>query len=154
MVDDGAVLRPVDDLHGNKLGAEGQHVELGSGPSVLVHHLGDGLTLNTPAGEFENRDAVLLRFGCCGAEERARLNRARQAVRRRGLFSPRGSAFPSLSGMVKTPTMVWPSFLSSLYTSWPNRLCPITAIFILSAPEFCRGGETPRRSGEHEFPRL
>lgn len=47
-------------------------------------------------------------------------------------FLPSGSALPSLSGIVKTPTMVCPSFLSSLYTSWPNRLWPITAILILA----------------------
>lgn len=47
-------------------------------------------------------------------------------------FLPSGSALPSLSGIVKTPTMVCPSFLSSLYTSWPNRLWPITAILILT----------------------
>lgn len=58
--------------------------------------------------------------------------------------SPSGSALPSLSGMVKTPTMVWPSRLSSLYTSCPNRLWPITAIFILT-PHFVLGAITHRK---------
>lgn len=95
MVDDGAVFRLVDDLHGNKLRTERQDVELGSSPCVLVHHLGDGLTLNTPAGEFENRDAVLLCFGCCGTEEKGRLNRVRRTARqRRGDSShPGGQTF-------------------------------------------------------------
>lgn len=69
VVDDGAVFRLVDDLHGNKLRTERQDVELSSSPCILVHHLGDGLALHTPAGEFENRDAILFCFGCCGTEE-------------------------------------------------------------------------------------
>lgn len=64
VVDDGAVLRLVDDLHGNKLRAERQYVELSSCPRILVHHLGDGLTLHAPAGEFENGNTILFCFGC------------------------------------------------------------------------------------------
>lgn len=45
--------------------------------------------------------------------------------------SPRGSALPSLSGTVKTPTTLWPCFLRLLYTSWPNRLWPMMASFSL-----------------------
>lgn len=59
--------------------------------------------------------------------------------------SPSGSALPSLSGMVKTPTMVWPSFLSSLYTSWPNRLWPITAIFIFATHCSAEGAANQHR---------
>lgn len=64
VVDDGAVLGVVDDLHGDELGAERQDVELGAGGCVLSHHLGDGLALHTPAGEFEDGDTILLRL--CG----------------------------------------------------------------------------------------
>lgn len=63
VVDDRAVFRPVDDLHGNKLRAERQDVELSSSLCILVHHLGDGLALHTPAEEFENRNTVLFGFG-------------------------------------------------------------------------------------------
>lgn len=63
VVDDGAVLGVVDDLHGDELGAERQDVELGAGGCVLSHHLWDGLALHTPAGEFEDGDAILLRLG-------------------------------------------------------------------------------------------
>lgn len=69
VVDDGAVLRLIDDLHGNELRAERQDVELSSSPRVLVHHLGDGLALHAPAGEFEDRNTILLRFGCWGTGE-------------------------------------------------------------------------------------
>lgn len=64
VVDDGAVFRLVDDLHGNKLRAERQDVELSSSLRILVHHLEDGLTLHAPAGEFENSNAILFCFGC------------------------------------------------------------------------------------------
>ncbi|TNN40464.1 hypothetical protein EYF80_049364 [Liparis tanakae] len=40
-----------------------------------------------------------------------------------------GSALPSLSGTVNTPTTLWPCFLRLLYTSWPNRLWPMIASF-------------------------
>lgn len=60
VVDDGAVLGTVDDLHGDELRAEGQDVELGPHRPVLVHHLWDGLALQTPAGELEDGDAILL----------------------------------------------------------------------------------------------
>lgn len=63
VVDDGAVPGVVDDLHGDELGAEGQDVELGARGLVLSHHLWDGLTLHTPAGELEDRYAVLLGLG-------------------------------------------------------------------------------------------
>lgn len=69
VVDDGAVLGLVDDLHGNELRAERQDVELSSSPRVLVHHLGDGLALHAPAGEFEHGNTVLLCFGCWGTGE-------------------------------------------------------------------------------------
>ncbi|TNN79678.1 hypothetical protein EYF80_010052 [Liparis tanakae] len=69
VVDDGAVLGPVNDLHGDELGAEGQDVELGASGLVLSHHLWDGLALHTPAGELEDGDAILLRLSCCGKKE-------------------------------------------------------------------------------------
>lgn len=63
VVDDGAVLRVVDHLHGDELGAEGQDVEFGARGGVLSHHLWDGLALDAPAGELEDGNAVLLRLG-------------------------------------------------------------------------------------------
>lgn len=104
VVDDGAVLGLVDDLHGNKLRAERQDVELRSGPRVLGHHLGDGLTLHTPAGEFENRNAVLLCFGCCGTEFKGHLNRVRRVARVRGGGSG-GSSHPG--GQPFHPCLGW-----------------------------------------------
>lgn len=64
VVDDGAVFRVVDDLHGDELGAEGQDVELGASGHVLSHHLRDGLALYTPAGELEDGNTILLRLSC------------------------------------------------------------------------------------------
>lgn len=52
---------------------------------------------------------------------------------------PSGSGFPLTSGTVNTPTIWCPSFCSSLYTSAPNRLCPITATFILSYQDYENG---------------
>lgn len=60
VVDDGAMFGVVDDLHGDELGTEGQDVELGTRGLVLSHHLWDGLTLHTPAGELEDGHAILL----------------------------------------------------------------------------------------------
>ena len=42
MVDDRAMLRVIDDIHGNELGAEGQHIQLGSKGLVLLKHLNGG----------------------------------------------------------------------------------------------------------------
>jgi hypothetical protein len=39
VVDDGAMLWTVDDIHGNELGTEGQHIQLGSKGLVLLKHL-------------------------------------------------------------------------------------------------------------------
>ena len=39
MVDDGAMLWTVDDVHGNELGAEGHHIQLSSKGLVLLKHL-------------------------------------------------------------------------------------------------------------------
>lgn len=41
--------------------------------------------------------------------------------------SPSGSALPSLSGTVNTPTTLWPCFRRLVYTSCPNKLWPISA---------------------------
>lgn len=60
VVDDGAVFGVVDDLHGDELGAEGQDVEFGACGFVLGHHILNGLALQTPAGELEDGDAILL----------------------------------------------------------------------------------------------
>lgn len=62
VVNDGAVFGGVDNLHGDELRAEGQHVELGTGGAVLAHHLRDSLTLYSPARELEHWHAVLLCF--------------------------------------------------------------------------------------------
>lgn len=64
VVDDGAVLRVVDDLHGDELGAEWQDVEFGASGHVLSHHLWDGLALHAPAGELEDGYTVLLCLSC------------------------------------------------------------------------------------------
>lgn len=64
VVDDGAVFRVVNDLHGDKLGAERQNVELWACGLVLRHHLRKGLTLHPPAGELKHRNAIFLRL--CG----------------------------------------------------------------------------------------
>lgn len=66
MVDDGAVFGVVDDLHGDKLGAEGQNVELGTCGRVLRHHLWDGLAFHAPAGELEYGHAIFLCLSGCG----------------------------------------------------------------------------------------
>ena len=39
MVDDGAMLWTVDDVHGNELGAEGHHIQLSSKGLILLKHL-------------------------------------------------------------------------------------------------------------------
>lgn len=70
VVNDGAVLRVVDDIHGDELGAEGHHVELGPHRLIRIHHLRDGLSLHPPAGEFKHRRAVLLRRHGCKAGRR------------------------------------------------------------------------------------
>lgn len=60
VVDDGAVLGVVDNLHGDELGAERQHVELGARGLVLGHHLRQRLALQAPAGKLEDRHIVPL----------------------------------------------------------------------------------------------
>lgn len=65
VVDDGAVSGVVDHLHGDELGAEGQHVQLCTHCLVLVHHIRDGLALQSPARELEHRHAILLCLGRC-----------------------------------------------------------------------------------------
>lgn len=60
VVDDGAVLGVVDDIHRNELGAEGHDIELGADRLVGLHHLWDGLPLDTPPWELEHRCTVLL----------------------------------------------------------------------------------------------
>lgn len=65
MIDDGAVLRAVDNIHGDELGAEGHDVEFGTHCVVGVHHLWDGLPLDAPPGELEHRRPVLLRCHRC-----------------------------------------------------------------------------------------
>lgn len=70
VVNDGAVLRVIDDIHGDELGAEGHHVEFGSHRLVSIHHLRDGLSLHPPAGELKHRCAVLLCCHGCGAGRR------------------------------------------------------------------------------------
>lgn len=74
VVNDGAVLGVIDDVHGDELGAEGHHVELGSHRLVSTHHLRDGLSLHPPAGELKHGRAVLLRCHGCGAGRRGSLD--------------------------------------------------------------------------------
>lgn len=69
VVDDGTMFWVVDDLHGDKLGAEWQDIELCTGGHVLSHHVRNGLTLHAPAGEFENWNAILVCFSCCRTKE-------------------------------------------------------------------------------------
>lgn len=61
VVDDGAVLGVIDDVHGDELGAEGHDVELGTHRLVGIHHLRDGPPLDPPPWELEHRRPVLLR---------------------------------------------------------------------------------------------
>ena len=65
VVDDRAVFRVVDDLHGDELGAKGQNIEFSTCGLVLSYHLWDGLALHTPAGGLEYRNTIFLRFSCC-----------------------------------------------------------------------------------------
>lgn len=62
VVDDGAVLGVVDDVHGDELGAEGHDVELGAHRLVGLHHLRDGLPLDPPPRELKHRSPIFL---CC-----------------------------------------------------------------------------------------
>lgn len=62
VVDDGAVLGEVDDVHGDKLGAEGHHIELSAYSFVGLNHLRDGFALYPPPRELEHRRSVFL---CC-----------------------------------------------------------------------------------------
>lgn len=64
MVDDGAMFRVVNDLHGDELGAEGQDIKLSASGCILSHHFWNGLALYTPAGKLEDRDAILLCLSC------------------------------------------------------------------------------------------
>lgn len=61
VVDDGAVLGVIDDVHGDELGAEGHDIELGAHSLVRIHHLRDGLPLHPPPWELEHRSPILLR---------------------------------------------------------------------------------------------
>lgn len=61
MVDDGAEPRAADDVHGDELRAEGEHVQLGPHRSVGLGHLLDGPALDPPSGELEHWRPVLLR---------------------------------------------------------------------------------------------
>lgn len=61
MVNDGAVLGMIDDVHGDELGAERHDVDLGIHRHVGFHHFRDGLSFHSPPRELENRCAVLLR---------------------------------------------------------------------------------------------
>ena len=43
VIDDGAMFRIVDDIHGNELGTEGQHIQLSTKGLVLLKHLNGGV---------------------------------------------------------------------------------------------------------------
>lgn len=60
VVDDGAVLGVVDDVHGDKLGAKGHDVELSTHHLVGIHHLWDGIPLDPPPRELEHGRPVFL----------------------------------------------------------------------------------------------
>ena len=62
MVDDGAMLWMTDDLHGNELSAERQHVQLRVEGLVLLQHLRQDGSFVPPARELEYGDVVLLRL--------------------------------------------------------------------------------------------
>ena len=62
MVDNGAMLRMVDNLHGNELGAEWQDVQLRIERLVLVQNVRQDRALVPPARELEHGDVVLLRL--------------------------------------------------------------------------------------------
>ena len=68
VVNDRAMFRVVNDLHGDELGAEGQDVELCTDSLVLSHHLWDGLTLHSPTGELEDRHTIFLCLCGCRKE--------------------------------------------------------------------------------------
>lgn len=61
VVDDGAVLWVIDDIHGDELWAEGHDIELSSHRFVSIHHLRDGLPLDSPPWELKHRCPVLFR---------------------------------------------------------------------------------------------
>lgn len=61
MVDDGAVLRAVDDIHGDVLCAEGKDIELSPHRPVGLRHLLDGFTLDSPPRELEHGSPIFLR---------------------------------------------------------------------------------------------
>lgn len=60
MVDDGAMLWAVNDIHGDELCAEGEHVELGSHRLVSFCYLLDGFTLESPSRELEHGSPIFL----------------------------------------------------------------------------------------------
>lgn len=53
VVDDGAMTGSIDDLHGDELAAEWQHVELSTQSLVLGHNFRKSLPFGTPTGELE-----------------------------------------------------------------------------------------------------
>ena len=61
VVDDGAVLRVVDDVHGDELGAEGHYVEVSTHRLVGLHHLCDGFPFDPPPWELEHWRPIFLR---------------------------------------------------------------------------------------------
>ena len=62
VVDNGAMLRVVDNFHGNKLGAEWQDVQLRIERLVLIQNVRQDRALVPPARELEHGDVVLLRL--------------------------------------------------------------------------------------------
>lgn len=61
VVDDGAVLWVVDDVHGDKLGAEGHDVKFSTHRFVGLHYLWNGFPLDPPPRELEHRRPFFLR---------------------------------------------------------------------------------------------
>lgn len=60
VVDDGAVRGMVDDIHGYELGTERHDVELCAHSLICLHHLCDGLPLDTPPWKLEHWCPILL----------------------------------------------------------------------------------------------
>ena len=67
MVADGLVSRHTDHLHGDELGAERQHIELGADLLVLLQDVRQGSALLTPPRELEHGSSISRRRqGCRG----------------------------------------------------------------------------------------
>lgn len=69
VVDYGAMLGVVDDVHGDELRAEGHDVELSTHSLVGLHHLRDGLAFDPPPWELKHWSAVFLCYCSCWTKQ-------------------------------------------------------------------------------------